>query len=460
MTDTTIVAVGLLVLFALLALRVPVALCLAAAGTLGIILVSGLDVAISTLASIPFSSTVVYSLTVVPMFVLMGLLVSNSGMLDGLFDVAERATRRLPGGLGVGTVGAAAFLGGISGSSAADAAAIGRVAIGEMSKRGYDRASAAAIVAAANTVAVLIPPSVVIVIFGITTAQPIGPLLLAGIVPGILTAVAYALLIMYMARRKSRRARVEPPEPMSIELRSQQPVLAGQSTPLQRIYAVLGGGLLFTVVVGGLYIGLFTATEAAAVGAFAGLLIGSIYMGITTASEGRLSSMLRAGRLSVREGVALTSMVFALIIGASIFTQFLVLTGVPRAVGAWVLSWDVAPAVVVAAFLLLLIPMGMFIDGLSMMLVVAPIAYPIVTELGFSGIWFAILFVKMIEIGLLTPPVGLNIYVVASLFPDLKAEAIFARILPFILIELIVTALLFTFPEIVTFLPDISKATG
>jgi len=435
---------SLAILFALFAAEVPVAFALGVAGFAGIVQMQGLAGAASTLAASPFNVTSSYTLTVVPMFILMGLFVSHSGMIDGIFNVAQRVTRRLPGGLGIATVLAATFFGGISGSSVADAATIGRVSIGEMSKRGYDKAYAAAIVAAAGTVDSLIPPSVALVMYGIVSGTSIGALLLAGIVPGLLTAAVYIILIMLLSGGRYSPGRQE-------RLSAAAP---SGALPRQEVFGLLGGFLLFAIVIGGLYSGVFTATEAGALGAFASLALSSLFVITWNADRGAaLRSMLAR---SFGETGALTAMIFALIVGATIFSHFLVLAGVPMAISDWIIGLALPPGLVVISLLVVLLPMGMFIDGLSMLLIVGPLFHPVVTALGYEGVWFGILFIKCIEIGLLTPPVGLNVFVVAGLFRDLRVEDVFRRITPFILAELVVTAILFAFPPIVTFLPALA----
>lgn len=442
--DTIPLLVALGVLLALLVLDVPIAFALGISGLAGLGLMQGAAGAASALAAIPFNATSSYTLTVVPMFILMGLLVSHSGMIDGIFNLAQRMTGRLPGGLGIATVVAATFFGGISGSSVADAATIGRISIGEMSKRGYDKAYAAALVAAAGTVDILIPPSVALVMYAIVSGTSIGALLLAGIVPGLLTAAVYAALIMFLA--KSGR----PGRGAVHETRTQPRT----RVPREEWFGVGGGALLFLIVIGGLYAGVFTATEAGALGAFAALVLSALF--VLTWGRQRGTSPRRMLVDALSETGALTSMIFALIVGATIFTNMLVMAGVPTTVSAWIVGLDIPKPMVVASLLLVLLPLGMFIDGLSMLLIVAPLFHPVVTALGYDALWFGILFIKCIEIGLLSPPVGLNVYVVAGLFDDLRVESVFRRITPFIVAEIVTTAILFTFPQIITFLPALS----
>lgn len=450
MDQTTATLIAVAALIGLLALKVPVAFSLTGAGLFGILLLDGLGGAGTTASSIVFSSTAAYSLSLIPMFILMGLFISHSGLLSGIFDVAQRLTRRLPGGLGLATVGASAFLGGISGSSVADAATIGRVSINEMSRRGYDRSWAAATVAATSTIAILIPPSIVLVIYGTLTRESIGALLLAGIIPGILTIVAYATIVVLYGLRHPEQRRSDGPGTLTADR------VAASTDRRTQIFGVASGLVLFAIIVGGIYEGIVTATEAGALGAVVALVLASTYT-MTSREPRRLHRTGATLAGALREGGALTAMIFALLVGAAVFSHFLVLANVPRSITSWVLGLDVPPSLVVVLFLVALIPMGMIIDGLSMLLIMAPLAYPVITELGFDGIWFGILMVKLIEIGLLTPPVGLNVFTVAGLFPDLRAESIFVKVLPYVLADIAVCALLFGIPELVTWLPGIAS---
>jgi C4-dicarboxylate transporter, DctM subunit len=461
----------------LMACRMPVAFALGLSGGFGIALLEGGDVASSTVAAIPFTTTASYTLTLVPMFILLGMVISHAGLIDAIFDVAARMTRRLPGGLGVATVAACTFFGGISGSSVADAATIGRFAIPELAKRGYTKAYAASIVAASATVDILIPPSIVLVIYGIVSGESVGALLLAGIVPGLVTAVVYCVIVMFKGR-SPRVAAAEPDiggydypvgsvggggvvtatrapstvtEPVATDTVATPPPSVGR---VDRVTGVLAGALLFGVVVGGIYAGVFTATEAAAVGAVVSIVISSLYVLLSNRPDTPGLGRLLGGSLS--ETAALTSSIFSLVVGATIFTQFLVLAGVPEDIGNWVTGLDVSPHLVVIFVLIALVPLGMFLDGLSMMLIVCPIFHPTIVELGFNGVWFGILFVVMIEISLLTPPVGMNVFVVSGLFRDVRAEDVFRSVMPFIGAQLVVVAILFVFPDIVTFLPDLA----
>jgi tripartite ATP-independent transporter DctM subunit len=453
----------ILVLLLLIALGTPIGISLGLAGALGILLNGGGPLLANALANMPYSATASYTLTLIPLFIFMGMCFSHSGMLAGIFDVANRLVGRLPGGLGVATVGASTFFGGITGSSVADAATLGRLSISEMSKRGYERHYAAAIVASSATIAILIPPSIVLVLYGIIAQVSVGRLLLAGIVPGLVTALAYALYIMWRGRDSSprprrkqsrrgwtaqRHAATVPDEFVADRVGGEVAV----SDRFTQVFGVLAGLMVFSALVGGLYFGVFTATEAGAVAAFLAFAMATAYL--LSRRRRQLGPAIGA---SFRETGSLTAMIFLLVVGATLFTHYLVIAGIPTDVSAWIVSLPVAPSVVIVLFLVALIPMGMLIDGLSMLLIVTPIMYPIVAELGYDGVWFGILLVKLIEIGLLTPPVGLNVFVVAGLFPSLKAEGVFRAVVPFIVIELVLCSLFFLFPEVVLFLPDLAS---
>lgn len=433
-------------LLVLIAIRMPIAFALAIAGSVGLVMVDGLAVAANHLSSIPFARSSGFTLTLIPMFILMGLFVSHAGIITPLYAVLARLTRRIPGGLALSTVAGCALFGGISGSSAADAALLGRLSIGEMTSRGYDKGYAAAVVACSGTLSILIPPSIVLVIYGIVTGESIGRLLLAGLIPGAITAVLYAAVTVFRSHKPGRRASTQnsdlddvAPPPLSLV-----------------VLGVVGGGVLFTVVIGGIYVGVFTPTEAGAVGAAASALISLLYL-VVAKRKKMVDKVWRPINDALQEAVSITAMIFALVIGGAIFSQFLVVSGIPRDATRWVADLPVPPTVVVILLLLALVPLGMLIDGLSMLLIVTPVLYPIVTAFGFDGIWFGILMVKAIEVGLITPPVGLNIYVVGGLHDDLPVERIFRHIGAFLVADIVAIGLLFAFPILVLLIPNLSS---
>lgn len=457
--EAAIIAIGLL--FILLIIRMPVAFALAATGAVGIILVRGWDVASVTMATMPFQASSQHALVIIPLFILMGIVAKHCRIVEDVFSLASRGLRWLPGGLGVATVAACAAFAAVSGSSVASAAAVGRMAIDEMRKFGYSNSFAAGIVGAAGTLGVLIPPSLMMVVYGILTGESIGKLLIAGIIPGVISALLYSGWIMLRARSKN-----------NVAVPTSRPVVAGGSTdtplelnsvqqadpgggpavaqPSKRHYLGLVRALvLFMIVVGGIYSGIFTATESAAVGACVAILL---MAGFFWRSPGELSIALRA---SFRESAALSSMIFAILIGAALFTFFLVSAGLPTAFARWTGTFDLSPTVMLIFLLLCMIPLGMFLDGVSVLVLAVPFLYPVATSLGIDGIWFGVLSVKMVELALITPPIGLNAYVIASSVPDVTVEEAFRGVTGFAFVDIVTVGVLVAFPGIVLWLPSV-----
>jgi len=437
--------IALVVFGALLAAEMPVALALAVAGATGLLLIDGVEQTAATLASAPFEATSGYSLVVIPMFILMGVLIANAGVLSDLFSLANRLTRRIPGGLGVATVMSAAGFAAVTGSSAAAVATLGRLCVGEMRKHGYSVRLAAGIVAASGTLGILIPPSIVLVIYGVLTTESIGALLLAGVVPGILTAVVYIITIVTLVRIGYGRA------DDAVRVEAAGPADTASTARLREYESAFYILIVFVVVLGGIYGGIFTETEAGAMGALCALVI--LFIRGSRTELGLWRSLAAA----LRESAAVTSMIFALLIGGSVFTLFLVSGRLPNDLTDWVIGLDVSSHVVLLIFLLVLLVLGALIDGVSILLLTVPLAYPVITELGFSGIWFGVIMVKMIEIGLLTPPFGINVYLVAGVVKGVRVEDAFRGAFPFVVAEICVVTILIAFPELVTWLPDLAR---
>lgn len=446
-----IVTLVLVALLILLMIRVPIAFALAASGFLGIYLLRGLDSMFATAGALPFQTSARITLIIIPLFILMGLLAVNANIARDVYAFAHRRFARLPGGLGIATIGACAFFAAVTGSSVATAVTMGRVAIAEMRRYRYNLAFAAGIVGAGGTLGVLIPPSVVLVLFGIITGESIGKLLVAGIVPGILSALLYVVAILVRAMLRPQDAPRLTGEAVRSAGAASSPLedrTATDATVRGSVAALLRAALLFVVVVGGIYSGVATPTEAAALGAFAALLF-ALWEGRRAGRAG-----LKSIGVSLQEAASLTGMIFALLLGAAIFTFFLTSAGVPRQTAQWIIELDVPPSLAVLAILLMFIPLGMFLDALSILLIAVPLTYPVVIEMGFDGIWFAILVVKMIELGLITPPVGINAYVVAGSAPGVTVSQAFRGMLWFIPVDILTVLLLFAFPSISTWLPN------
>lgn len=478
MNEAVIAAISISTLIGLILIRVPVAFSLLGAGALGLFLLDGLQLATTTLASEPYQATARYAYIVIPMFILMGMFAMESGIATGAFTIANRLVGRLPGGLGIATVLVCALFAAVSGSSPATVATVGRITIPEMRRRGYTREFTAGIIGTAGTLGVLIPPSIVIVILGIATGISIGTLLIAGILPGLLSVLVLSAYIVVRAVTTPAlvndrsyaiaRAAVAADEAEVREVWSRTRLRGSPHAPVRREddpsqmggpdrdgawrnLASLGGVLvLFGTVIGGIYSGLVTATEAAALGALVSLVI------LLVARRGR-DSVRKSLARAMRDSAATTCMIFAIIIGASVFSVFLVRSGVTRGASEAVLSLGAHPLVIVALVLLMMLPLGMFLDATSIILITMPILWPALDPLGVDGVWFGILVVVMIEIGLITPPVGINGFVLVGIAEDITTGQAFRGLFPFVLVQLLIVGILFAFPSIVTYLPSIMR---
>jgi C4-dicarboxylate transporter, DctM subunit len=430
------------ILFTLLAIRAPVALALLVAGAVGLWLMDGFTLAEITLSRRVYESTSRYVLVVIPFFLAMGVLVKESGIARDLFTVGQRAFRRVPGGLAVGTIFACSAFAAICGSSVATVASIGRIAIEEMRQLGYRVSVAAGAVGAAGTLGVMIPPSIVLVLYGIITGESIGRLLIAGIVPGVLSAVLYSVAVIVRATVRPAAFGTEKDRPIKqTVVRS-----ASASFPFRSLVET---AVLVTIVMGGIYTGITTVVEAAALGA-------AVALALMLLRRSNPRSRLARLRNALLETTQLNAMIFLLLAGSGVFSYFLVSAGMPREVSSLISQVEVTPMVTVVALLLVFIPLGMFLDPISMLLIAVPLMYPVVVaDLGFDGIWFGILVVKMTELAMITPPLGLNAYVIAGVADDVSVEDAFAGSLWYVPIDMAVIALLLAFPGIVTWLPGL-----
>ncbi|RBP80112.1 tripartite ATP-independent transporter DctM subunit [Rhodobacter sp. 140A] len=428
-TLITLLAVGLI--FMLLAIGTPVFAALALSGAFGIVMSEDLSFLLSRLKSLPFSSAANYSLTVIPLFILMGAFAHQAQVGRRLFHVANKWVGHLPGGLAMAGILTSAGFAATSGSSVATAATVGAVAIPEMKRAGYDPRLAAGSVAAGGVLGVLIPPSVLLIFYAALTEVSAGKMLIAGFVPGILTTIVFMAGTAIVSRH-------------NVAARSPRAGWGERLRATGQAWQVL---VLFVIVLGGIYLGLVTPTEAGAIGALAAFLM------LVFSREGRKGL---GGRLqeSFRSTTTTTVMVLFTMIGAGIFSYFLTLAQVPQAVAEAIVGSGVPPLLVVGILLLLYVPLGMFLDAFSMMVITLPIMFPTVTGLGFDPIWFGILCVKMCEIGLITPPVGLNCFVIAGIDRDTPLSDVFRGALWFIAMEMVTVLILFFIPVITTWLPD------
>ncbi len=430
MDPLTMGLLGLGAIFVLILLGMRIAFATALVGFVGLWVMKNMGVAGKVVGFLPHGIVAHYSLSVIPLFIIMGYYAYYAGLTDDIFFTARQWIGHFPGGLAIATVFGCAGFAACTGASTASAAIMGRVAIPEMKKYGYHPRLAAGVVAASGTLASLIPPSVILVIYGIITEQSIGALLIAGFIPGIVSAIIYAAMIY-------TRVRIHP------ELGTPQRgvSLKAKFFALKGTWGVL---VLIVLIIGGIYSGVFTPTEAGGAGAFGAFLMALSMRRLT--KERLKESLLETGRTTI--------MIFSIIVGVLIFVRFLALTGLPDTFTQFVLDLPIPPSLILMLILCIYIFLGMFLDAIGMMMLTLPMVFPAVTGLGYDPIWFGIIVVKMCEICLITPPVGLNCYIVRSVAPDIPLEEIFRGILPFIAMDVLTVALFIVFPQIVTFLPS------
>ena len=429
MSDPVFGLLGFVAALVLIALGLPVAVAMGAVGVVGTWWLSGWSSAVFALGSAPFEQIFPYSFSVIPLFVMMGVFASHAGLSRSLFDAINAFLGHMRGGLAVTTVGACAAFGAICGSSLATVATIGRVAMPEMRRHGYDDSLSAATVAAGGTLGVLIPPSILLVIYGLLTQVSIGALFVAALVPGLLGTLLYALAIIIRLRFVPEAAPRLPRTPWPARLRQ-----------LGRVWPV---ATLFALVIGGIYAGWFSPTEAAAVGAVGAFALAAAAREISL-------PMLRA---SIAETAGLTGMIFFILIGAGLFNFLLEGTGLPQYLSGVIETSGLSPVSVILLILVFYVVLGCFMDSMSMILLTVPLLAPVALGLGFDLVWFGIIVVTVAEIGLITPPIGMNLFVVQATVPGLRMGTVVRGILPFILADLVRLALLLAFPALVLWLP-------
>jgi len=425
-----LIGVGMLLALVLMGVRVVFAS--AIVGLLGLVELLGWGPAAGIAGTVPHSKSSAYVLSVLPMFILIGFLAFHAGMTQQLFDAARKWIGWVPGGLAVATVFATAGFAAVSGASTATAAVFSRVAIPEMLRHGYDEKLASGVVAAGGTLASLIPPSAILVIYAIIVEESVGALLLAGFLPGAVSALIYAGIIIFWAKLKPA---VGPP-------------VAG-FTWGERFKSLPGISPIFLVVaiiMTAIYDGWATPTEAGALGAVVVLTI-ALYKGMR----------LKTFKDALMESAKLTVMIFSLIWGVLIFVRFLGFSGLPEAFTLWIIDLDAPPMVIMICILLGYTVLGMFMDAIGMLLLTLPVVYPAVIALGFDSVWFGIIVVKMAEVCLITPPVGLNCFVVNGVRPDIALGTIFRGITLFFIADVITIGVLLAFPGIITWLPNLLR---
>jgi C4-dicarboxylate transporter DctM subunit len=427
-------AIGSLALvMGLIAVRVPIGVALGVVSLLGIAYLRNVDVAFSLMGDVPFAFVSNWELTAIPMFLLMGSLINHSGISASIFRAAKLWLGNVPGGLAVAAnVAGAGFAAGC-GSSVASAAAMGKIAVPQMLKHGYDEALATGTVAASGTLAALIPPSILMVLYGVFAQVSIVKLLIAGVIPGLLTAAVYTAMIVALCTWKPHLAPKAAPEDASWRERWRA---IGEIWPL--LLVILG-------MIGGLYAGVFTPTEAGAGGAAIALVVGL--------AQRRLSR--EAIRQSLHDALKSSAQIFFVGIGAVMYTKFLSLAGVAPMLTELMGSWQYDPLLLVVAVSLIYIVLGMFLDPLGIMLITIPIFVPMFQALDLDLIWFGVLVVKYVEIGMITPPVGFNVFVLKNALGEKVAlEKIFRGCGYFLACEVLIMAILIAYPQISLWLPN------
>lgn len=430
MSPTAAGLLGLAGLFLLLALRMPVGIAMMLVGLLGFGALNGWGPALAMLGGEPFVIATNYELIVIPLFVLMGNFATVSGMSRDLYAAAYVWFGHWRGGLASATIAACAGFAALSGSSVAAAVTMGKVALPEMRAYRYDPRLATGAIAAGGTLGILIPPSTGFVIYAILTEESIGRLFLAGVFPGLLLTALFILSIFVQTRFRPRLGPPGPASPVRDRIRA-----------VRQASAMIG---IVALTIGGIYAGLFTPTEAAGVGAFLSLLLALVRGRL---SWGSLSS------LSL-ESVRTTALVFLILVGAHIFNPFLALTHIPTDLAELLVGMELPRLAVLAILLAAYIVLGMFLEGFAMLVLTLPIVHPIILTLGYDPIWFGVVMVIVLEMGLISPPVGVNVFVVKGIAQDVPMTQIFAGILPFWIAMAACLAILVAFPDIALFLPD------
>jgi tripartite ATP-independent transporter DctM subunit len=433
MTPIVAGVVGIALLFLLFACGMPIGFVMALVGWLGYVYLVSFDAGLHILGLTFFAGGASYTLSVIPLFVLMGQFAAQSGMSREIYYAVQRWLGYRRGGLAMATIGACAGFAAISGSSVATAATMGTVSLPEMKKYKYGQSLATGTVAAGGTLGILIPPSATFVFYAILTEQSVGKLFIAGILPGILLALLFMLTIYIQVRIKP-----------GIAPRGEQVVLKEKLIALKGVWSML---VLFLVVMGGIYTGIFTPTEAAGIGAFGAFIF----------SLGKKAINRKNFAGALRMTAQTTAWIFIIVISAHIFGYFLAVTRIPSGLADFMVELAVSKYVILAAVVILYTILGMFLEGFAILVLTVPIIHPLMVSLGFDPIWFGVMIVIMMEMSLITPPVGVNVFVIKGVAKDVPMYTIFRGIWPFWIAMLVCLIVLTIFPEIALLLPDTMK---
>ena len=422
---------GLILVIVLITLGLPIAFSMATIGFLGLVFIIGIEPSLAYVGQIFFDNGMNYTLSILPLFLLMGNFVVKAGLADELYSAANAWLRHKKGGLAMATIIACGGFSSVCGSSLATAATMAKIALPSMKKFGYPDSLATGAIAAGGTLGILIPPSMILVIYGIITSQDIGQLFLAGIIPGLLGIIGYIVAVkisIYLNKN-------------SFTIQSNLPFI----NKIKSLKGVIGILSLFTIVMGGIYTGIFTATEAAGVGAFGSLLIVIIKKKIS----------IKIFYETLIETAKVTTMIFFLLFGAIIFSNFINLAGLPNDLKNFLSLFDFNLYTLLIGIFILYLILGMILESLSMMMLTVPIFYPLVQEMGGNLIWFGILVVVAVEISLITPPIGLNVHVLKTIVKDkVSLRTIFKGVTPFVVMDIIRIIILLLIPGITLFLPN------
>ena len=424
-----IAGIGLLLLLFLL--RMPVAFAMAFVGLAGFSYLSGPGPALSLLAQDIFGTFSSYPLSVIPMFILMGTFAFASGISKRLYETGYAWVGQLRGGLTIATVIACAGFAAICGSTAATAATMGRIALPEMKKYNYNDTLATGTVAASGALGILIPPSTILIVYGIMTEESIGKLFIAGILPGIILSLFFVATVMLLCLRDPSLG--PPGAPTSWKRK------------IQSTTGIIEAVILFLLTIGGIFLGWFSPTQAGAIGAAGALLIG---LGRRQLSWARFFD-------ACKDGLQTACMVLFIITGATIFGHFMAISTIPFILADWVGQLPITPIAVMGVIIFIYFIGGFFMDSMALVVVTIPIFFPVVMQLGFDPIWFGVIVVLVAEMGVITPPVGVNVFVIKGIAPDIPLHTIFRGIFPFLASLIILTGMLMAFPQIATFLPSL-----
>jgi C4-dicarboxylate transporter DctM subunit len=431
MSPDVIGVIGVAALLLLIFSEMPIGFALALVGYLGFTCVAGFEPGFSILRTIPYSTTFSYSLSVLPLFILMGQFAFKAGLSRDLYTTAYKWLGALPGGLAIATIGGCAGFAAVSGSSVATAATMGTVALPEMRRYNYDPALAAGCCAAGGTLGILIPPSLGFILYGIVTEESISKLFISGILPGLLLSTLFMAVVYVRAKANPRLA---PP--------GAKTGLREKVVSLKDPWPIL---VLFVLVMGGIYSGIFTATEAGGIGAFATLSISLVMRRLSWQSF--IHAILDAGQV--------TAFILFILVGATIFNAFLAASTLPTQLANFARGLHVSPYVILLIIIIIYLILGCIMDIAAALLLTLPIFYPVVIGIGFDSIWFGVICVFMWEMGAVSPPVGMNVFVIGSLAKDVPLSTVFRGIFPFLMAMLVCLFILILFPWIATFLPSL-----